>query len=73
MIKNPDLLKKIEDEFIRNEGRLNHSQALKLFSGMWIEGIRLGVLPPKDPLEGIEVDINIAKVLNSCLKNSSPK
>ena len=73
MIKNPDLLKKIEDEFIRNEGRLNHSQSLKLFSDMWIEGIRLGVLPSKDSLEGIEVDINIAKVLNSCLKNSSPK
>ena len=36
---------------------------------MWEEGIKLGVLPPKKPLEGIETDIKIAAVLNSCLKN----
>ncbi|HHT9135615.1 MAG TPA: hypothetical protein ACFYEK_00050 [Candidatus Wunengus sp. YC60] len=70
MIKNPDLLKKFEDEFIRNDNRLDYSQSLKLFTDMWNEGRRLGVLPPKDPLEGIEVDIKIAKVLNSCSKNS---
>ncbi|HHT9106568.1 MAG TPA: hypothetical protein ACFYD7_11970 [Candidatus Wujingus californicus] len=73
MIKTPDLLKKLEDEFIRNEGRLNYRQSLKLFTDMWNEGVRLGILPPKDPLEGLEVDIKIAKVLNSCLKNSSQK
>ena len=73
MIKNPDLLKKLEDEFIRNESRLNYRQSLKLFTDMWEEGVRLGILPPKDPLEGLEVDIKIAKVLNSCLKNSSQK
>ncbi len=71
MIKNPDLLKKLEDEFVRNEGRLNYRQSLKLFTDMWNEGVRLGRLPHKDPLEGLEVDIKIAKVLNSCLKNSS--
>jgi hypothetical protein len=37
---------------------------------MWKEGVRLGVLPPKDELEGIEVDIKVAAVLNSCLKKS---
>jgi hypothetical protein len=73
MIKNPDLLKKLENEFARNEGRLNYRQSLKLFTDMWNEGVRLGILPPKDPLEGLEVDIKIAKVLNSCLKNSSQK
>jgi len=26
---------------------------------MWKEGVSLGVLPPKDPLEGIDVDIKI--------------
>jgi hypothetical protein len=30
---------------------------------MWNEGVNLGVLPPKDPLEEIDVDIRIAKVL----------
>ena len=32
--------------------------------GMWREGMALGVLPLKDPLEGIEVDIRIARMLN---------
>jgi hypothetical protein len=31
---------------------------------MWLEGMALGVLPLKDPLEGIEVDIRIAEMLN---------
>ena len=33
--------------------------------------MRLGVLPLKEPLDGIDVDIRIAKALNSCLKKSS--
>ena len=44
---------------------------MKLFSDMWNEGLRLGVLPPKDPMDGIDVDIRIAKALNSCLKKLS--
>jgi hypothetical protein len=40
---------------------------------MWKEAVALGAFPPKDPLEGIEVDINIAKILNSCSKKTSPK
>ena len=72
MIKNPGLLKKFEDGFIRDEGKLPFEQATKLFTDMWIEALRLGVLPPKEPLDGIDVDIKVAKVLNSCLKKSSP-
>lgn len=72
MIKNPGLLKKFEDDFIGDKGKLPFKQAMKLFSDMWNEGLRLGVLPLKEPLDGIDVDIKIAKVLNSCLKKSSP-
>ena len=45
-------------------------EALKLFEAMWQEGMDLGVLPPKDPMEGIEVDIRIARILNACSKSS---
>ena len=68
MIKNPDILEDFEKERIKKE-KLTFKKALKLFEAMWEEGIHLGVLPPKDPLEGIEVDIKIARILN-CLKNS---
>jgi len=73
MIKNAAILKKLEDGFIRNSGVLPFNQALKIYTAMWKEGTNLGVLPPENPLEGIEVAIRIAKVLNSCLKNSCAK
>ena len=52
---------------------MSYSQSLRLLNSMWREAADLGVFPPKEPLEGIEVDIKIAKVLNSCLKKSYPE
>lgn len=71
MIKNPEILKKFEDSLIRDAGKLSFKHAINLVTSMWDEGVKLGVLPPKEPLEGIDVDIKIAKILNSCLKKSS--
>ena len=68
MIKNPDILEQFEKQRIRKE-KLSFREALKIFEAMWKEGVNLGVLPPKDPLEGIEVDIKIARIIN-CLKKS---
>ncbi len=72
MIQNPEQLKKLEDKFIRDEGNLSFSYAIRLFTYMWDEGVTLGIFPPKEPLEGIDVDIRIAKVLNSCSRKSFP-
>ncbi len=63
----------MEDSFMKHEGRLDYMQAVKIFTELWNEGVSLGVLPPKEPLDGIEVDIRIAKALNSCFKNSFQK
>lgn len=68
MIKNPDILEQFEKQRTREE-KLSFEEALKIFEAMWKEGVNLGVLPPKDPLEGIEVDIKIARIIN-CLKSS---
>jgi len=57
----------MEREFISKQ-RLSYKQSLQIFESMWNEGIKLGVLPPKEPLDGIDVDIRIAKIINSCLK-----
>ncbi len=73
MIKHPEVFKKFEDDFIRGDGKLSFGSSIKLFAYMWNEASNLGVFPPKDPLEGIEVDIRIAKTLNSCLKKSFPR
>ena len=69
MIKNSDILERFEREVIRKE-KLSFGRALAIFEAMWKEGVNLGVLPPKDPLEGIEVDIKIARILNTCSKSS---
>jgi hypothetical protein len=63
MIKDARIMQAFEDEQVRNE-RLDYPTALRIFEAMWREGMALGVLPPKDPLEGIEVDIRIAGILN---------
>ncbi|MCD6318555.1 hypothetical protein J7M02_05760 [Candidatus Aerophobetes bacterium] len=68
MIKNPDILEQLETEVIKKDN-LSFKQALSIFEAMWKEGVSLGVLPPKDPLEGIDVDIRVARILN-CLKKS---
>ena len=70
MNKNGERLRQFENNFIRSEGKMPFIKALNLFESMWKEGCTLGVLPPEDPMEGIETDIKIAKILNSCSKNS---
>ncbi len=70
MIKDVKALQRLEDSVIRGS-KLSHPEALRLLEAMWREGITLGTLPPKDPLEGIEVDMRIARIVNSCSKKSS--
>jgi hypothetical protein len=72
VIKNVHFLEKIEKDLIL-KNKLSYEQSLKIFESMWKEGIKLGILPLKDPSDGLEVDLKIAKILNSCLKKSSQK
>jgi len=72
MIKNANFLKRFEDELVKKAPRSSFLNSLSLFEAMWKEGIHFGVLPPSDLMEGIEVDIAVARVLN-CLQNSSPE
>jgi len=63
MIKDVRLLAEFEDNEIRKE-QSDYGSALRLFEAMGKEAMLLEVLPLKDPLEGIEVDIKIARILN---------
>ena len=64
MIKNKKLWEKFEVEFAKSEN-LTIEQKLKLLEAMLEEAKSLGVWPPKDPLEDIEVDIKLARALNA--------
>ena len=64
MIKNPDKVQKFEQDLIRKE-KVNIQRNFQIFEAMYKEAVALGIIPLKDPLEGIEIDIKIARVINS--------
>lgn len=64
MIKDPALLEDFNRNLKRKE-RTDYAQSLRILEGMLEEAVYLGILPLRDPLEGIDVDIRIARVINS--------
>ena len=69
-----DLLPRMQKGDLRAEYVVNIQRipGLEQIEACGKEGITLGILPLSNPLEGIEVDIEIARVLN-CLQNSLPE
>lgn len=63
MIRNAKLLKEFEREEIRKR-KPDYFQNLRIFESLYEEAKHLGIFPLQDPLEGIDVDINLAKALN---------
>jgi len=67
MIKNAELLERFEYKQLKKE-TLSYRDALKIYESMWLEAKALGILPLKNPMDGIEVKIKISRILNSCSK-----
>ena len=63
MIKNPALVEAFERSQSRLE-RPDFTRNLKLVEALYREACLLGTLPLKDPLEGIDVDVRLARVIN---------
>ncbi len=72
MIKDPEYFAEFERKLVAEE-RFTYDQAVAIIEGLLEEAVDLGVWPPKDPMEGVEVDIRIAKTLNACTKSLSPR
>jgi len=68
MVKNARILEELKRQEIKKQ-KFSYPCALRLFESMWREAVALGVLPFRDPMEGIETDIKVAQILNSCLNN----
>jgi len=64
MIKNSILLEEFEKNFIK-QNKLTYKDSLRLFDLMLQECINLNLIPFNNPLEGIDKDIKIAKILNN--------
>jgi hypothetical protein len=63
MMRNPDLVRRFEDE-LKRRSPPDYAANLAIFEAMWAFARSLGVLPPADPLEGIDTDIRLAEALN---------
>ena len=68
MIKNNEF-QKFEMEMVRKE-KVDIMRNFRIVESLYNEAVSLGVIPLKNPLEGLEVDIKIAKVINSVSKAS---
>jgi len=69
MIQGRKKLQRFEKEHIQKE-KINIIQNFRIVDALYKEAVMLGTIPLKNPLEGIEIDIKIAKVVNSVSKSS---
>ncbi len=54
---------KFESNLIKNE-KINITRNFQIIDAMYNEAVELGIFPLKNPLDGIDNDIKIAKVVN---------
>ena len=64
MIKDVAYWRAWEDEYLRKEP-VDYARNVALIESMYEHARKLGVFPPADPLEGIEVKIRLAQALNA--------
>jgi hypothetical protein len=63
MQKNPEAVREFEKSYARKQASDYHRKSC-IFEDLFLEARGFGVFPLKDPLDGIEVDIRLAKALN---------
>jgi len=63
MLKRDPLLEEFEKAQMQNS-QPDYFKNLQVFEALYQEAKELGVFPLNDPLEGIDVDIHLAMVLN---------
>lgn len=63
MLKNASLIEKWYRKQLREE-TLDFARNLRIFEALYEEARTLGVLPLRNPMEGLETKILVAKVVN---------
>jgi len=67
MIRNPEKLARLDREYQRKQG-IDIVHNFLIVEAMHAEAVCLGIFSRLDPLDGLEVDIKIAKVINNVSK-----
>jgi len=63
MIRNRHKLNKFYQKIIKEEN-LSHKKALFIYEALHKEAVSLGIINSENILEGLEVDLRIAKTVN---------
>lgn len=63
MVTNVHKLNKFYQKLIKKE-KISHGKALAIYEALHREAVCLGVINHENILDGLEVDLKIAKVLN---------
>jgi hypothetical protein len=63
MIRNKPKLDKFHRKLIKEE-KLSYKKALSIYEALHKEAVSLGVINSENILEGLEVDLRIAKTVN---------
>ena len=63
MIKNKLKLKKFYEKLIEEEN-ISHKQALAIYEAMHAEAVSLGIINSENILDGLEVELRIARAIN---------
>lgn len=63
MIKRSEMVAAFEKEQIR-QNKADYRENMRIFAALYQEAVALGIFPLEDPLEGIEVDVRLARALN---------
>ena len=61
--------RKFERELLKKE-KVDIMRNFKILEALYQEAVSLGIIPMKNLLDGVEVDIKIAKVINSVSKTT---
>ena len=63
MVKNKHKLNKFYRELIKKEN-ISHKEALFIYEALHKEAVSLGVINSENILDGLEIDLKIAKTIN---------
>lgn len=63
MIKNREYLEAFEDQLLVEE-KVDFFKNLEIYEALWQQAVTLGVFPLKDPYDGVEDDVHLAKILS---------
>jgi len=69
LIKNAEAVRSLEKAILRQE-LPDFARNIRLLEALYREAVSLGVFPPQDKLSGLDVDIKIARVINSVSKTT---